>query len=460
MSVVRVALVLWGTFFLVLGCLRTPGDGDLYWQRWLGDLILRTHQLPAALGSETFTAPGSPWVPQEWLLGIAVALAKEHQLFVLLSLLVSAVPLAILLLTYLRAREIARPEAIGVALLFCGIAMVESFGIRAQVLGWGGLALFLFFLERRDRWYYAAFPAAILWANLHASVMIAPVIVLARLAADLMDRGACALWSGRDLRMLPLALLATICTPLGMRVPQLAIALVGSPIRRYITEWQPSGLHDPSFLLGALPLAAFVIAGGRTTLWQSKMRSFPAAVLFLAMLFASRNIVLFAITAAPLAAEGLGVRFPGLQHFGRRLATMERPAIVAIAIAVFLSALIVIAQQRTGPPRLPIAAIAAIGSDPGEHRLFCEDFSWCSMALQYPQVRVFIDGRADAYPVPIWRQYVTTIKARAGWDAPLRLYHANVVLAGRKGRLSNALGKDPAWRTTYSDGQYVVFQRD
>jgi hypothetical protein len=33
-----------------------PNDGDLYWQRRLGELLLQTQRLPTALGNETFTA--------------------------------------------------------------------------------------------------------------------------------------------------------------------------------------------------------------------------------------------------------------------------------------------------------------------------------------------------------------------------------------------------------------------
>ncbi|MFY9720012.1 MAG: hypothetical protein WAK16_10250, partial [Candidatus Cybelea sp.] len=176
MSTTRIALFLWGGLYLALGPLHAPGDGDLYWQRWLGDLLLRTHHLPAVLGDGTFTAPTAPWVPQEWVFSLAVAVATNQHLFLLLSILVSALPIGILISVYARARETATPDAIGIALLFCGMALVESFGARAQVLGWAGLAVFVLFLERRDRWYYAAFPAAVVWANLHATVAIAPVL--------------------------------------------------------------------------------------------------------------------------------------------------------------------------------------------------------------------------------------------------------------------------------------------
>ena len=52
-------------------------DGDLFWQKHLGAYVLAHHALPTALGHETFSAPGAPWIPQEWLLGIVAAIAFD-----------------------------------------------------------------------------------------------------------------------------------------------------------------------------------------------------------------------------------------------------------------------------------------------------------------------------------------------------------------------------------------------
>src|ERR1700680_3450494 len=51
-------------------------DGDISWQRWLGFEILRSGSVPHALGAETFTAAGAPWLPHEWLFSIAAALGS------------------------------------------------------------------------------------------------------------------------------------------------------------------------------------------------------------------------------------------------------------------------------------------------------------------------------------------------------------------------------------------------
>lgn len=437
-----------------------PKDGDLYWQRWLGELVLQTHRLPAALGSETFTAAGAPWVPQEWLFSTIVAIAMAHGLFLVLAIAVSALPIAILWSIFARCREVAPPAAIGIALFFCGWAFMESFGVRAQVLGWALFAAFALFIERRDRWYYAAVPTTVLWANVHASVALAPAIVAMRLAAAALDGGGAALRGSRDLAMLPAVLLATICSPLGVRLPAYAIGLAASPIRHFIAEWQPASFHDVSFVVGALPLALAILLGGKATLAQRRLELFPAALLFGATLFAARNIPLFAIAAAPLAAIGLSRRFPALARLRASTRELEPVGLTAIGAAIVLSGIGLMRLQRQEPPRLPVSVIAALAADRAEHRLFCENFTWCSLALQYPRLRVFMDGRCDPYPLRVWRAYGAALKGGLSSRSVLRDYGVDTVVATRGGAIAEALATTAGWTVALQDRAFVAFRRE
>ena len=459
-SAVRLSLVLWGGFFLTLGPLRSPGDGDLYWQRWLGELILRTHQLPHALGTETFTAVGAPWVPQEWLFSIAVAASNDHGLSILLAILVSAIPAGVLASICLRSRNNSSDQAIALALLFSGFALLGSFGVRAQVLGWGALAAFMTFLDRRDKWYYAALPTVVLWANVHASVMVAPAIVLARVAAIAADGGLRGLRASRDVLMLPAVMIATLCTPLGWRLPIYAVAMLGSPIRHFIDEWQPPGVHDASFLIGALPIALAILAGGRAILAQNRRQAFPAALLFFAALFAERNVALFAVAAAPLAAKGLDARFPQLAKRVLKVREVEPAGITAMFLAFLLTGAALVNMQRVEPPRLPTAAIAYLASDDRDHRLFCENFTWCSIALAYPRLSVFIDGRCDPYPIDTWRNYISAVHLDDSWAHKIARYRVNIILAQRGSPFAAAVAREEGWKTAYSDHFYVAFRHD
>lgn len=443
----------------MLGPLRRPGDGDLWWQRWLGDLILSRHAIPQTLGPETFTSQGVPWVPQEWMFSVWVAWTSAHHLFVVLALLVSLIPAGILVSVYVRSRERAGPVAIAVAMIFCAIALAASFGVRAQVLGWGCFALFLLCLERRDAWFYLAVPVVALWANLHASAMLAPAFLAARLVGGTLDGGITWLRGSRELRILPLVAAALFCTPLGWHLPAYAVALSASPIRHYIQEWQPVSLGDIDFYLGAFPLALAIAIGGVRAAWRDKAESLPVALLLLAALFAKRDVPLFAIAAAPLAARSFDLRFARLKRIEARIPELEAFAMVAIVVALAINAAALVLVQRVEAPALPVAAIAQLAAGGHDRRLLCEDFTDCSLALQYPNLRVFMDGRCDPYPLTIWQQYLSTIGVRPSWKSTLARYNVDAVVASASGRFAKTLSRDAGWRRVYRDESFVLYER-
>lgn len=459
-NAVRLVLVLWGGLYLAVNPFRALNNGDLYWQRWLGDYILQWHRLPTALGTETFTAAGAPWVPQEWFISIFVALAMRHGLLVPFAILMAVIPIGILASIYVRSTKGATPEAIAIVLMFTGCALAASFGIRAQVLGWGCFAAFLLCLDRRDAWAYAAVPVVVLWANVHASVMLAPVFVLARVIGEMATSGVRSLHKSRDLRILALMLPAVLCTPLGWHLPVYALMLSMSPIRHFIQEWQPVALSDGAFLFGAFPLALLVAAGGLRESLRDKKESLPLALLFVAVLLANRNVPLFAIASAPLAARSLDVLAPGLYRLRGRIAEMERFAVVSIVVVILSAAALLALVERRDPPQSPVAAITSASQDRDHHRLLCENFNACSAALQYPQLRVFMDGRADPYPLNIWRSYISVIRVNPLWAQKLQHYGADLLLASRGSPFSQAVAANPNWRTRFQDAAFVLYVRN
>jgi hypothetical protein len=457
-SAVRLVLFFWGGLFVALDPFRALQNADLYWQQWLGDYAFAWHRLPAALGSETFTATGAPYVAQEWFISFVVAFAMRNHLLVPLAMLMAVVPTAILVSMYFRSRQRASPGAIAAVLLLAGIALVASFGIRAQVLGWGCFAAFVLCLERRDRWAYAAIPVVIIWANVHASVLLAPAFLVLRLAGEALTAGSRATTTNRDIAILALSLPAMLCTPLGWHLPVYGATLAFSPIRHYIQEWQPVGLHDGEFLFGGLPLALLAAAGALRAPKRDWCELLPAAALFVAMLLAVRNVPLFSIAAAPLAAQGVDFLLPSFSRIiGERIKEMERFALVSIGIAILASALLLARIERLEPLPSPAEAIASLGTDGRQLRLFCEDFYACSPALLYPSLRVFMDGRADPYPLGVWRSYVSVIKVESQWKRVLKSYDVDAVLASRGSRLASAL-RGEGWKPTFEDRSFVVYR--
>jgi hypothetical protein len=449
---------LWGGLYVALNPFRALDNGDLYWQRWLGEYAFAWHRLPTALGSETFSAPGAPWVPQEWLVSFVVAIAARYHLLVALAIAMATIPVGILASIYFRSRDRASPAAIAAVLLFTGVALVASFGIRAQVFGWGCFAAFLLCLDRRDKWAYAAVPIVVLWANLHASVLLAPAYLLLRLIGQAATDGILTVARGRDLRILALTLPAILCTPLGWDLPAYALMLSTSPIRHFIQEWQPVTFREAEFVVGGLPLALLGAAGLLRNGKRNMGEALPVVALFVSMLLAVRNVPIFAIAAAPVAARGLDALFPSFYRVESRIAEMERFALVSMSVAIMASTLLLARLAREQPPRTPFAAIASLGARGDHRRLFCENFNACSAALQYPSVRVFMDGRADPYPLNVWRSYISVIRIQPSWEQVLRSYRVDAILASRGSPLATALAKETNWKLSFKDDAFVVFR--
>ena len=414
-----------------------PSDGDLGWQHWLGVQILGSG-LPHALGAESFTAAGAPWVPQEWLFSALLALAAAHGVGWLFALAVGACAIVALGCIALRcARYGAHPAAVALVLIFAGVAMSQSFGVRVQVVGWAMLAAFLLALELPGRLRWTAILIAALWANVHASAVLAPVLAAAAAAASaaLGDRRGAV----RDGVVALCSAIAVCATPFGTRLPLYALELAHSPIRHWIHEWRPTAFADPGFALGALPLvllAAFAVPRS----WRAAAIAAPFAYL---TVIAVRNVPLAAIACAPLAAVALTALLPSL---ARLRPVRSRAVATAAVVAAFLTAGTANAiGARAVHDERPLTAIAQLARLPGRHRLLCEDFAWCGPAVDTGRVSVFLDGRADPFPPSVWTQYDTIIHVRKGWRLIVRRYRVDALLVRRGGPLDRSARRD-GWR--------------
>lgn len=463
---------------IVLFCARfaaaawfDPGrDADIAWQRWLGQYILQNGHLPGALGAETFTASGAHWVPQEWALSLAVALTVGTAAFPLLAAASTLAGGAVLFFTALAARKLGASSFVTLLCVVCvGYSMVESYGIRAQVFGWAALAAMMYVLRcarGRALWWIVAITA--LWANVHASAMLAPALLAVwAIGLALEERG----WTPR-LRQhvaLTIASAAAVCaTPLGIRLPLYAAGLFVSPIRHIIQEWQPTDLSSDSFIFGAFPLVVAACVWGIA--WRSREAESPyrwtEAAVFAAATWlvfsALRNIPVCAIVIAPAVAISVTRVLPETVRVNQLLREIPMTGIINGAAVV---GGILIAMRLSHLPdyyqgKLPYKAVAAVASMPGVHNLYCEDFAWCGLALQYSNLREFIDGRCDPFPLPVWEEYQAVYLLRPTWRDILRKNGVDAVLVGTKHPLAQAIALRNDWHSIYADAHYEVFVRN
>jgi hypothetical protein len=435
-------------------------DGDIAWQQWLGLQVLQTGHLPHALGAEAFAAPGAPWVPQEWAISVLVALTLGKPSFILLAAFTTIAAAAVLFFTGLGSKRLgASTVPAAIAVICVAFSMLESYGIRAQVFGWALLAAMMYLLRcvpGRGKWWIVALVA--LWANLHASALLAPALLGLWAAGVAIQERA---WNAkvRDYVLLAAASGAAVfATPLGYRLPLYAFELLHSPIRSAINEWQPSSLHEISFTLGALVLIA-----GACVLGFERSRRWPEAFVFAAVTWlavsAVRNVPVCAIVIAPAVAARLSAYLPERARANALFA--ERPVLALLFCGTLLASMLSATALAFSPEfrkgNLPLAAITRLASMPGTHRLYCEDFAWCSLALQYPNLQEFIDGRCDPFPLPVWKDYVAIFHAKGNWREVIGRRRIDAILVDKKRALARALPLWQGWSLVYADSDYRLF---
>jgi hypothetical protein len=460
--------------YLVVAIAYPQTDGDLAWQRWLGAEILRTKVIPNSLGLETFSAPGAPWVAHEWLFSIGAALGQGGFGWALFAGFSAFCAIAALALSAYRAERLgASAPAIAICTAAAGIALFDSFGVRVQVIAWPLVMLFLLLLESEGPAAWLALAVAALWSNVHASAALAPVLAAVAAVGALLDARAV---TPRVLKLGGIALgsLGAIClNPLGWHLPAYAVMLVGSPITHFIVEWRATGLDDPGFTFGALPLLALLIlvgvgagAGrlpGSRPRWEEIL---IVAAFFWLMLGAARNIAIFALVALPLVARGLTQSIPFLapepprerpRTGQERLAEAGLPAF-ALALSIAVAVVLLRAQDRT-QVGLAAPALAALQRVPGTQRVLCADFAWCGLLVGNKHTRVFLDGRADPYPAKVWDDFIQIAKVGPQWRERLDAYRVDAIVVGRYGPLDQALLNAHGWRSAFADDRYRLWLR-
>jgi hypothetical protein len=88
-------------------------------------------------------------------------------------------------------------------------------------------------------------------------------------------------------------------------------------------------------------------------------------------------------------------------------------------------------------------------------------FEWGGYLIyaNYPEQRVFIDGRPDMYGPRIFNDYVTVAELLPGWRDILNRYDVGVILVDRDGPLAAELSRDPQWNQLFVGPVERVFAR-
>jgi hypothetical protein len=442
---------------------------DLAYHLRAGDIMFDTH---AILRTGVFTAAayGRTWIDQQWLAQIilttAFGLGGWFGLVALRALLEALVLTFVFLAC--RAAGAATMRAAWLTLAG-GVMLTAALELRPQLFGMVCFAVTAWLVARRrthPEGVWLVIPITVLWANLHGSFFLAPLLLGLALVEDRWTRG-------RASRTLLLAgfgsLLATMVNPYGYRVWSYAVGLATNPvIRNWIKEWRPPTIETFTglmFFLSIVVVAALLIARVRRPVpWGSLV----PLVVFLAIALAAIRGVWWWTMVAPIVLAGV---------LSDRPARLERrdPSGPVNAVIVGLLAVVAVGgllrwMPYTGPGMPPgdKLAFAPVGITrelqatlgPGEVLFNAQKWgSW--LEFEFPRNPVIVDSVIELIPLSVWSNYGAVSSGVEGWQATLDAWDVDVAVLARdqQGPLIPKMQADPGWWLVYEDDEGLIFRR-
>lgn len=421
----------------------------------------------------TFTAAGEPWLNQQWAASIVFAAVHDASGWLGLLLLRAALIGATFGLVFLACRGTGASRMVA-ALVTLGAFVVAAtnLALRAQLFGVLCFAAVMAILmwRRRYPWALALIPLLMVaWANTHGSFFIGWAAIGLALLEDLSARRRLA---AATLAVGILSVLATLVTPWGIELWVYVVELSSDPvIASLVSEWQAPTLSSATgifFFASVALVAVLLLHRGRVISW---LEILWLAGLVLLSLMAARNVMWWAIGAAPVVAMLLN----GLEVRGRRVGdpAFDEPRGVgytAIAGLLLVLTVAVVPFYRPsdplfGPegvvqqaPREVTATLIEVAG-PGD-RLLAEQRwgSWFEYAL--PDVPVMVDTRIELFDAAVWSDYLAVVGGRADWAEILDGWGVTAVaVAAGDSDLVPFISADPEWELLHEDEEGVVFAR-
>lgn len=375
------------------------GDPDVWWVAAAGRES--GWGMPLQTNFFSFTAPEHPWVFHEWLAGPiyasgASAFGTIFFAFVALVGLLSQAGAAIAGALQGERKE----DAAGLLLALVWAVTVGFHGMSARVtvvVRVLPIAVALLAFGRKFNWRHGAACVALtfLWANVHGSFPLAFVL----LAAGGLEGHRRARWTTAAL-----SVLASLLTPHGLRVHQLALGYVFGDsstldvVHDHLVEFRPIWEHiDAAGALGRLALLAIaLLALGSLRRWPGR----AGVVLLMTVLTIrhQRHLALAILLAVPLLRPALARWIPELRIDRKAVAIFALGPAFVLGVAMLV---MTPAPQAIGDPGFT----ELVDRLPSGARVFVPmRFGGRVIWRRFPEVRPFYDSRNDCYPAEVARE--------------------------------------------------------
>jgi hypothetical protein len=454
-------------FFGVFGWatgLAKLSDNSFFWHLRTGQYIL-DHGIPHH-DVFSYTAPGTKWVAQSWLVEATYALLFRSMGGFGVRLFVGLVGAGIGMLTYRLALRIVRDRIVACGLTAAALAGIYTvWSERPLLVGVLFLLVLLWTVEVPDslvgRHPLVVIPVLMwLWANTHGTYQLGFAYLGLHLLGRWIDGKPP--WAGRERRLLVGALIAfaaVFVNPYGVGLVTFPIELLSrGDILSHIVEWQSPSFRQPWGIALAIWIVVFVVAVARGRHRVTRRDLVVAVPMLLLALWAARNVAIAPLIALPVVARA----FARDEEKPSEL----RPTMVtaAIGILVFAAALMgfqASTERDFNVSTYPVASMRYLERHDllGKH-LLTTDAAAGYVILDYaPQQKVFIDDRYDMYPTKVIYDYFDLAAAKPGWSKILDEYGVDVIIWGKNSALASLLNQSDGWQRVHTDASDAVWVR-
>jgi hypothetical protein len=463
---------LWTTLAILLpivgALIATLSSVDLTYHLRAGAQILDGGGIPRT-DTWTYTASGAPWLDQQW--GAQAILAATFRvggwtgLVIMRAALVGLLFGLLFLACRVRGADLRRGAWLTLGAFFVSAV---ALALRPQLFGMVLLAATLVLVAGRRRWPRLLWLVPVVvavWANLHGSFFLGPVMVGLAWLEDLHDR---VLGSWRTLAVAVIAAAASLVNPFGPEVWTYAVGLSTNPeVTARITEWQPTSLRNvPGMLFFGSALAVVVLLARR-----SSAVTWPTlawlAVFFVIGAYAIRGVAWWPLGAAYAVAPLLARSDEAAAVRTARGSSRINAAIVAVLV---VAGIVLLPIWRPLDPalRAPVGVVANAPSGvtaalrdvarPGDRLFLPQPWgSWFEFTM--PDNLVAIDSRIEVFAPAVWDDYGAVTAGEVGWESILERWGVAIIVAPADddafiGRLRAA-----GWTEAYADADALVFLR-
>jgi len=446
-------------------------EPDIWWHLQNAHQTVNTHSLPR-IDHYSFTATGSGWMDHEWLSELlyyagfrALGLRGILAVYVACSMLIFGA------LYLMCGRAGANPKTASIVMVLGIIVAAVSFGPRMLLFGWLCMCALLLILQKfaltRSGPLWIIPPLFCLWINLLGSWLFGLVVLGAFIVSGLFEGQWGIIWAQRfsrtEVKKFMVVALATIAAlfvnPFGYRLVWYPFDLLFRQEANInnIEEWRSVDFHDPRakavmvMLLGILGCG--LLSRRRWWLHEVLLGAFAlyASLTYWRMQFFA--VLIF----VPLIAARITI-FPPYDP------QKEKPwlnaaiifAVIAIMLARFPSEAVLEAKIRE---KFPEKALAFM-HDHGIQDHVLNEYAWGGYMIWHsPEIKTFIDGRADIFVYNgVFDDYLKIDRS----DKTLELldhYGIRYALLHPNDASGYVLSHSPCWRKVYSDDVAVLYGR-